>query len=31
MGEFGVKKNELGFIWVRGAVHFFLPLLFVWP
>ena len=22
MGEFGVK-NELGFVWFRGVVHFF--------
>ena len=23
MEEFGVKKNELGFVWVEGAVLFF--------
>ena len=30
MEEFGVK-NELGFVWVGDSVHFFQPLLFVWP
>ena len=33
MEDFGVE-NELGFIWVGGAVRFFFsfqPLLFVWP